>query len=988
MTASPVRVYYSIVCKCYIAALSRAAENTGDFIMSFFEKLFGSFSDKELKRINPLKDKVLALEPEMQKLTDEQLQAKTTEFRARLEKGETLDDLLPEAFAVCREADWRVLGMKPYPVQIIGGIVLHRACIAEMQTGEGKTLVATMPVYLNALTGKGVHVVTVNDYLARRDSEWMGKVYRFLGLTVGLVVHGVEANDRKAAYAADVTYGTNNEFGFDYLRDNMVVYKANMVQRGHAYAIVDEVDSILIDEARTPLIISGKGEDSSVMYKRADDFAKTLKKSVIVELDDKVAAEEQVDGDYVVDEKRKTATLTESGVQKAEAFFHVENLADADNMSLRHYIDGAIKARGVMHRDIDYIVKEGEVIIVDEFTGRLMYGRRFNDGLHQAIEAKEGVTVAAESKTLATVTFQNYFRMYDKLAGMTGTASTEADEFSEIYGLNIVSIPTNKPRARKDLPDSVYKTVNGKYNAVIEQVAECHAKGQPVLVGTVSVEKSEALSKLLKKKGIEHNVLNAKQHEREAEIVAQAGKQGAVTIATNMAGRGTDIMLGGNVSYMAKAALRKELSRDLTKDLAQLKDEYEHAKARAKAAGTELPTPPEETIDAQLEHLMTECDGHAETEDAAVLHARQRFEELCEEFEPEIKREAAAVREAGGLFIIGTERHESRRIDNQLRGRAGRQGDPGASRFFLSLEDDLMRIFGGERVQNLMDSLGLEEDVPIENKLITNTIESAQKKLEASNFAIRKQVLQYDDVMNQQREIIYKQRQMVLDGEDISDKLHEMMRQSIDDACTNYLNGETADDWDFAGLRRHFMNWLCLPSDFNYTKDQLGDLTKEGIADELYKRGMDILTAKEKKYGSKTMRELERICLLRNVDSKWMDHIDNMDQLKQGMGLRGYGQHDPVVEYRIEGFAMFDEMIASIREDAVHMLLTIEIRQQNAEPKREQIAKPTGEGASTQAGTKGAAPVRVTKIGRNDPCPCGSGLKWKKCTCKEYHPDL
>jgi len=951
--------------------------------MSFFEKLFGSFSDKELKRINPLKDKVLALEPEMQKLTDEQLQAKTTEFKARLEKGETLDDLLPEAFAVCREADWRVLGMKPYPVQIIGGIVLHRACIAEMQTGEGKTLVATMPVYLNALTGKGVHVITVNDYLARRDSEWMGKVYRFLGLTVGLVVHGVEANDRKAAYAADVTYGTNNEFGFDYLRDNMVVYKANMVQRGHAYAIVDEVDSILIDEARTPLIISGKGEDSSVMYKRADDFAKTLKKSVIVELDDKVAAEEQVDGDYVVDEKRKTATLTESGVQKAEAFFHVENLADADNMSLRHYIDGAIKARGVMHRDIDYIVKEGEVIIVDEFTGRLMYGRRFNDGLHQAIEAKEGVTVAAESKTLATVTFQNYFRMYDKLAGMTGTASTEADEFSEIYGLNIVSIPTNKPRARKDLPDSVYKTVNGKYNAVIEQVAECHAKGQPVLVGTVSVEKSEALSKLLKKKGIEHNVLNAKQHEREAEIVAQAGKQGAVTIATNMAGRGTDIMLGGNVSYMAKAALRKELSRDLTKDLAQLKDEYEHAKA-----GTELPTPPEETIDAQLEHLMTECDGHAETEDAAVLHARQRFEELCEEFEPEIKREAAAVREAGGLFIIGTERHESRRIDNQLRGRAGRQGDPGASRFFLSLEDDLMRIFGGERVQNLMDSLGLEEDVPIENKLITNTIESAQKKLEASNFAIRKQVLQYDDVMNQQREIIYKQRQMVLDGEDISDKLHEMMRQSIDDACTNYLNGETADDWDFAGLRRHFMNWLCLPSDFNYTKDQLADLTKEGIADELYKRGMDILTAKEKKYGSKTMRELERICLLRNVDSKWMDHIDNMDQLKQGMGLRGYGQHDPVVEYRIEGFAMFDEMIASIREDAVHMLLTIEIRQQNAEPKREQIAKPTGEGAPTQAGTKGAAPVRVTKIGRNDPCPCGSGLKWKKCTCKEYHPDL
>ena len=956
--------------------------------MSFFEKLFGSFSDKELKRINPIKDKVLALEPEMSKLTDEQLQAKTTEFKERLAKGETLDDLLPEAFAVCREADWRVLGMKPYPVQIIGGIVLHRACIAEMQTGEGKTLVATMPTYLNALTGEGVHVVTVNDYLARRDSEWMGKVYRFLGLTVGLVVHGVEAGDRKKAYEADVTYGTNNEFGFDYLRDNMVVYKANMVQRGHAFAIVDEVYSILIDEARTPLIISGKGEDSSVMYKRADDFAKTLKKSVIVELDDKVEAEEQVDGDYVVDEKRKTATLTESGVKKAEAFFHVENLADADNMSLRHYIDGAIKARGVMHRDTDYIVKDGEVIIVDEFTGRLMYGRRFNDGLHQAIEAKEGVTVAAESKTLATVTFQNYFRMYKKLSGMTGTASTEADEFSEIYGLNIVSIPTNKPRARQDLPDSVYKTVNGKYNAVIEQVAECHAKGQPVLVGTVSVEKSEALSKLLKKKGIEHNVLNAKQHEREAEIVAQAGKQGAVTIATNMAGRGTDIMLGGNVTYMAKAALKKELSKELTANLAELKDEYEHAKARAKAAGTELPTPPEAGIDAKLEMLMTECDGHAETEDAEILHARERFEELCEEFTPEVKREAEVVRNAGGLFIIGTERHESRRIDNQLRGRAGRQGDPGASRFFLSLEDDLMRIFGGERVQGLMDSLGLDEDVPIENKLITNTIESAQKKLEASNFAIRKQVLQYDDVMNQQREIIYKQRQMVLDGEDISDKLHEMMRQSIDDACTNYLNGDSADDWDFAGLRRHFMNWLCLPTDFNYTTEQLGDLTREGIADELYKRGMDILTAKEKRYGAKTMRELERICLLRNVDSKWMEHIDNMDQLKQGMGLRGYGQHDPVVEYRIEGFAMFDEMIASIREDAVHMLLTIEIRQQNAEPKREQIAKPTGEGAPSEAGAKGAAPVRVTKIGRNDPCPCGSGLKWKKCTCKEYHPDL
>ena len=934
--------------------------------MSFFEKLFGSFSDKELKRINPLKDKVLALEPEMAKLTDEELQAKTTEFKERLAKGETLDDLLPEAFAVCREADWRVLGMKPYPVQIIGGIVLHRACIAEMQTGEGKTLVATMPTYLNALTGEGVHVVTVNDYLARRDSEWMGKVYRFLGLTVGLVVHGVEAGDRKKAYEADVTYGTNNEFGFDYLRDNMVVYKANMVQRGHAFAIVDEVDSILIDEARTPLIISGKGEDSSVMYKRADDFAKTLKKSVIVELDDKVEAEEQVDGDYVVDEKRKTATLTESGVKKAEAFFHVENLADADNMSLRHYIDGAIKARGVMHRDTDYIVKDGEVIIVDEFTGRLMYGRRFNDGLHQAIEAKEGVTVAAESKTLATVTFQNYFRMYKKLSGMTGTAKTEATEFTEIYGLNIVTVPTNRPKQRIDYPDAIYKTVNGKYRAVIEQVLECHKNGQPVLVGTVSVEKSETLAKMLQKYTRDFNVLNAKNHEREAEIVAQAGKKGAITIATNMAGRGTDIMLGGNAEYMAKAQMRKEHFCEKLLN----------------------PEKPEEALPAAVELLLIEADGHGETTDANILAVRKRFDELYAQYKPLTEAEAEEVRAAGGLFIIGTERHESRRIDNQLRGRAGRQGDPGASRFFLSLEDDLMRIFGGDRVQNLMDSLGLDEDVPIENKLITNTIESAQKKLEASNFAIRKQVLQYDDVMNQQREIIYKQRQMVLDGEDISGKLHEMMRQAIDDACTNYLNGETADDWDFAGLRRHFMNWLCLPTDFNYTTEQLGDLTKEGIADELYKRGMDILTAKEKRYGAKTMRELERICLLRNVDSKWMEHIDNMDQLKQGMGLRGYGQHDPVVEYRIEGFAMFDEMIASIREDAVHMLLTIEIRQQNAEPKREQIAKPTGDGAPTQAGTKGAAPVRVTKIGRNDPCPCGSGLKWKKCTCKEYHPDL
>ena len=957
--------------------------------MSLIEKLFGNFSDKELKRIQPIAKKVEELEPQMQKLSDEELRGKTAEFRERLKNGETLDSLLPEAFAVCREADWRVLGLKPYPVQIIGGIVLHRACIAEMQTGEGKTLVATMPVYLNALTGEGVHVVTVNDYLAKRDSEWMGKVYRFLGLTVGLVVHDVPAAERKKAYAADVTYGTNNEFGFDYLRDNMVVYKQNMVQRGHAYAIVDEVDSILIDEARTPLIISGKGEDSSVMYTRADDFAKTLKKSVIVELEDKVQAEEQVDGDYVVDEKRKTATLTESGIKKAEAWFKVDNLSDADNMSLRHYIDQAIKARGVMHRDTDYIVKDGEVIIVDEFTGRLMYGRRYNDGLHQAIEAKEGVNVAAESKTLATITFQNYFRMYKKLSGMTGTASTEADEFNEIYGLQIVSIPTNKPRARKDLPDCVYKTVNGKLRAVVAQVEECHAKGQPVLVGTISVEKSEALSRMLKAKGIPHNVLNAKQHEREAEIVAQAGRKGAVTIATNMAGRGTDIMLGGNITYMAKAALRKELQKKLSAAKEAEEAARKAAKAAAKAAGQPAPElPPEADTEARLSFLLTEADGHADTDDADILEARRRFDELCAEYEPDVKAEADAVREAGGLFIVGTERHESRRIDNQLRGRAGRQGDPGCSRFFLSLEDDLMRIFGGDRVQKLMTSMGLDEDTPIETKLITSTIESAQKKLEASNFAIRKQVLQYDDVMNQQREIIYKERRQVLDGEDMSSKLHEMMRESIEESCKAYLGGESVDDWDFAALRRHYMNWLCLPTDFQYTAEEKNNLQVEDIVKMLYDRGMSVLEAKEKKYGSKLMRELERICLLKNVDAKWMDHIDNMDQLKQGMSLRSYGQHDPIVEYRIEGFAMFDEMVASIREDAVHMLLTIEVRQPNVAPKREQVAKPTGEGAPTKAGAKGSAPIRVTKIGRNDPCPCGSGLKWKKCTCKEYHPDL
>ena len=894
--------------------------------MSLITKLFGTFSDKELKRIQPITQKVLDLKPHYEVLSDEELQAVTPALKQRLADGETLDDILPDAFAACREASRRVLGMEHFPVQITGGIVLHRACIAEMQTGEGKTLVATLPVYLNALAGKGVHVVTVNDYLARRDSEWMGKLYRFMGLTVGLVVHGVTAEGRKAAYRADITYGTNNEFGFDYLRDNMVVQKEQMVQRGHAYAIVDEVDSILIDEARTPLIISGSGGDSSALYQKADQFASRLKKSVVTELDDKEDQDAQVDGDYVVDEKRRTATLTQEGIKKAEAFFGVENITDADNMTLLHHINQAIKARGVMKRDIDYVVRDGEVIIVDEFTGRLMIGRRYNEGLHQAIEAKEGVKVAAESKTLATVTFQNYFRMYEKLAGMTGTASTEADEFSEIYGLNIVTVPTNRPRQRQDMHDVVYKTVKGKYNAVIEQVVECHAKGQPVLVGTVSIEKSELLSRLLKAKGVPHNVLNAKNHEREAEIVAQAGKKGAVTIATNMAGRGTDIVLGGNAPYLAKTKMRAE---------------------------------------GFTEEQIAEADGHGETDNEDILAARARFEALLAEYQPAISVEAEEVRAAGGLFIIGTERHESRRIDNQLRGRSGRQGDPGASRFFLSLEDDLLRLFGGDRVQALMDTLNLDEDTPIENKMLTSTIESAQKKLEARNFSIRKNVLQYDDVMNQQREIIYGQRRKVLNGEDVSASLHQMMEDSIKASVAAFLAGDVAEDWDFAALRRHYLGWLCVESDFHYTTEQLNDLKREDVENLLLERGKKILAIKEQRYGAPIMREVERICLLRNVDLKWMDHIDNMDQLRQGIALRSYGQKDPVVEYRIEGFEMFDAMVESIREDTVKMLLTVELRTPEA-PKREQVAKPTGEGSvpsrangQTGQGQKGEAPRRV-----------------------------
>ena len=939
--------------------------------MGFFSKMFGSYSDRELKSIYPIVDKIEAMADEYKAMSDAELQAKTPEFKTRLQSGETLDDILPEAFATVREASRRVLGLYPYRVQLVGGVVLHQGRIAEMKTGEGKTLVATLPAYLNALTGEGVHIVTVNDYLAKRDSEWMGKLYRWLGLNVGLIVQGIDGDARRRAYNADITYGTNNEYGFDYLRDNMVTYKDNMVQRGHAFAIVDEVDSILIDEARTPLIISGKGEDSSSLYTQVDRFVRTLHKSVVVELEDKVEADEQTDGDYVVDEKHKTCTLTAKGIQKAEEYFKVENLAAAENMTLAHHIDQAIKAYGVMQKDIDYVVKNGEVIIVDEFTGRLMIGRRYNEGLHQAIEAKEGVKIAAESKTLATITFQNYFRMYKKLSGMTGTAKTEATEFTEIYGLNIVTVPTNRPNIRKDYPDAVYKTVNGKYKAVIEQVLECHKNGQPVLVGTVSVEKSETLAKMLQKYTRDFNVLNAKNHEREAEIVAQAGKKGAITIATNMAGRGTDIMLGGNAEFMAKAQMRREHFCENLLD----------------------PEKPQDADPNAVELLLTEADGHGDTNDEKILAVRKRFEELYAQYKPAISAEAEEVRKAGGLFIIGTERHESRRIDNQLRGRAGRQGDPGASRFYLSLEDDLMRLFGGDRVSSLMDTLKLDEDTPIENRMITNTLESAQKKLEGRNFEIRKNVLKYDDVMNQQREIIYGQRRKVLDGEDISTELHNMLRENIDSSCKQFLAGDVKDEWDFGALRRHYQGWLTTDADFHYTVEDYDSLSREGIAELLYDRGMDVLNDKEQRYGAPLMRELERICLLKCVDRQWMDHIDNMDQLRQGIALRGYGQKDPVVEYRIEGFDMFDQMVDSIRESSIKMLLTIEVRQAGAAPKREQVAKPTGEGfvpGNGAPGVKGAPkgqPVRVIKIGRNDPCPCGSGLKWKKCTCAQYHPE-
>ena len=907
--------------------------------MSLLKKLFGDYSQKEIKRIQPLCDQVLALEETYRAMSEEELKGQTEILKDRLQSGETTDNILPEAFATCREATRRVLGTPHFPVQILGGIILHQGRIAEMKTGEGKTQTVILPAYLNALTGEGVHVVTVNEYLARRDSEWMGKVYKYLGLTVGLVVHSQDNNERRKAYQADITYGTNNELGFDYLRDNMVIYKQNKVQRSHHYAIVDEVDSILIDEARTPLIISGQGDKSTDLYQQADRFAKGLKIFKIKEMD---AKEEQdtVDGDYIVDEKARTATLTRSGVKKAEQYFNVENLMDSDNVTLLHHINQAIKARGVMTRDVDYVVKDGEVIIVDEFTGRLMFGRRYNEGLHQAIEAKEGVKVERESKTLATITFQNYFRLYKKLSGMTGTASTESTEFEQIYKLDVVEIPTNKPMIRQDMPDVVYKTEAGKFRAVIDQIQECHERQQPVLVGTISIEKSELLSSMLKKKGIAHEVLNAKQHEREAEIVAQAGKLGAVTIATNMAGRGTDIKLGGNAEYLAKAEMRR------------------------------MGFP---------EEMITASTDFGETEDEEILAARKAFQELEDKYKEEIRPEAEKVCEAGGLFILGTERHESRRIDNQLRGRSGRQGDPGMSRFYLSLEDDLMRLFGGERINSLMEVLGIDEDTPIENKMLTNSIESAQRKVEERNFGIRRDVLQYDDVMNRQREIIYSQRDKVLDGESVRDAIIGMIKESIESNVKQYTaDAEDHGNWNLTGLRDYYAGWLTKDEDFRYTAQELEDIEQSDIIADLTDRAMEIYDGKEKQYGDQLMRELERVVLLKTVDRYWMDHIDNMDELRKGIHLRAYGQKDPVVMYRIEGFDMFDQMINAIREDTSHLMLTVQIRTEE-EPKREQVAKPT---ATSSDGTDAPRTVRKTasqKVGRNDPCPCGSGKKYKKC---------
>jgi len=908
--------------------------------MSLLKTLFGDYSKKELKRIMPLQQKVLALEEEYAALSDAELRNKTEEFKDRLSKGETLDDILPEAFAACREAGWRVLGMKHFPVQIIGGIILHQGRIAEMKTGEGKTLVATLPAYLNALSGKGVHIVTVNDYLAKRDSEWMGKLYRFMGLSVGLIIHGMDHEAKKAAYDADITYCTNNELGFDYLRDNMVIYKERKVQREHNFAIVDEVDSILIDEARTPLIISGQSDKSTDLYTKANAFARSLKMVKVKEMDDKASdIDANYDGDYVVDEKAHTATLTPEGVEKAESYFGIENLNDTENIAIAHHVNQAIRAYGIMKRDVDYVVKDGEVIIVDEFTGRLMYGRRYNEGLHQAIEAKEGVKVARESKTLATITFQNFFRLYNKLSGMTGTAMTEETEFQEIYRLDVIEIPTNKPLARIDENDVVYKTEKAKFYAVIDKIVESHSKGQPVLVGTVSIEKSELLSSMLKKRGIKHNVLNAKHHEKEAEIIAQAGKLGAVTIATNMAGRGTDIMLGGNAEYLAKAALRH---------------------------------------DGLSEELITEATGFAETDDNDIISARELYKDYYEKFKAEIAPEAEAVRNAGGLSIIGTERHDSRRIDNQLRGRAGRQGDPGNTQFFISLEDDLMRLFGGDRITAIMNTLKVEENTPLESGMLSKTIEGAQKKKEGMNFAIRKNVLQYDDVMNKQRELIYTQRNKVLNGDDITETIQKMIDETIDAYCAIYLADDAIhDNWDLNGLREYFSGWITTPEDFHFTPEELGDTSREEIAEQLKAKARENYAAREEEYGSEVMREMERVMLLRSVDTNWMDHIDAMDQLRQGIGLRAYGQHDPVVEYRNDSYDMFEAMTNAIREQTSKLVLSVRIRK-NEEVKREKVAEETSAGDDKPLTVKGKGVV-----GKNALCPCGSGKKYKRCCGKD-----
>ncbi|MCL2018658.1 MAG: preprotein translocase subunit SecA [Oscillospiraceae bacterium] len=903
--------------------------------MGLSNLIFGDYSKKELKRMEPQKVKTLELEAVYEKMSDKELQGQTEILRKRLADGETLDNILPDAFAVCREAMWRVIAIKPYPVQIQGGIVLHQGRISEMKTGEGKTFVAALPSYLNGLTGEGVHVVTVNDYLAKRDSDQIGRVHRFLGLSVGVIVHEKDNDERREAYAADITYGTNNELGFDYLRDNMCVRKEDKVQRSHHYAIVDEVDSILIDEARTPLIISGRGDKSSEIYQQADKLARRLKMVKVVELDSK-EDHDDYKGDFIVDEKAKTATLLPGGVKKAEEFFSVENLMDSDNMTLLHHVNQAIRAHGIMKNDVDYIVDDGEIVIIDEFTGRKMLGRRFNEGLHQAIEAKEGVKIKNESKTLATITFQNYFRLYGKLAGMTGTAMTEEQEFRGIYNLDVIEIPTNKPIVRFDREDQVLKNERGKFTSVIAQIKECHERGQPVLVGTISIEKSEFLSKLLKREGIKHEVLNAKNHEREAEIVAQAGKKNAVTIATNMAGRGTDIMLGGNPEFLAKARMRKD--------------------------GIE-------------EDLIIEATGFAETDDEQILHARELYKKYNEKYKEEITEEAAAVKEAGGLFILGTERHESRRIDNQLRGRSGRQGDPGESRFFISLEDDLMRIFGGERIQGMMETLRIDEDMPIENKILTKTIESSQKKIEGRNYSIRKNVLDFDDVMSQQRTTIYNQRSAVLDGGDVSDKIRSMIQETINDAVDTFCQGDVADDWNLTGLRESWSGVLTNSSDFKYTRDEMNEITREDIKVELQKRGLVLYEKREEEYGEEIMRELERVILLKNVDTKWMDHIDAMTDLKQGIYLRSFAQRDPVVEYRHEGFAMYDEMIASIREDTVRMILTARIRRE-IPLQRVQVMKPDAANAGAQTTMKKTA---GDKVGVNSPCPCGSGKKYKKC---------